>query len=87
MGLQSRKIAWGTRDGGFPVCVFEALAELSCIDCGRTISVGEHFTRATRGFRTTQPICLSCRPVAELPAGKTLSRVERGRLHASRASH
>lgn len=86
MGLQSRKVAWGTRQGGYPVCIFEALTTLSCADCGRTIEVGEHFTRGTRGFRITLPLCLSCRPVEELPPGQTPSRVERGRMHSARAS-
>ncbi|HET7035054.1 MAG TPA: hypothetical protein VFI42_05165 [Thermomicrobiaceae bacterium] len=80
MGLQSRKVAWGKRDGGYPVCIFEALVPLTCADCQRTIEVGERFTRGTRGFRTTLPICADCRQVEELPPGQQLSRVSRGRM-------
>ena len=83
MGLQSRKVAWGKRDGGYPVCIFEALVPLTCADCQGTIEVGEHFTRGTRGFRTTLPIGAACRPVEELPAGQQLSRVSRGRMLGS----
>ena len=85
MGLQSRKVGWGKRNGGYPVCIFEALVPLTCADCQQPIDVGQRFTRGTRGFRTTLPICLDCRPVEALPDGQMVSRIARGRMLGSRA--
>ena len=90
MGLQSRKVGWGKRDGGYPVCIFEALVPVQCADCGAEIQPGERFTRATRSFRTTAPLCLTCRPVEALPPGERVSPLDRFRAnsaHTGNASH
>ena len=62
---QSRKAGWAEVHG-YPVCLFEALIELNCSDCGALIPPGATFTRAIRAHRTTAPVCRECRPVAPL---------------------
>lgn len=62
---QSRKAGW-VGVNGYPVCLFEALTDLTCADCGALIPAGETFTRAVRSRRTTAPICRACRPVEPL---------------------
>ena len=58
---QSRKVGWASFDGR-RVRIFEALEPVTCADCGDTIDTGATFTRAVRAFRTTMPLCQSCRP-------------------------
>jgi hypothetical protein len=66
MTKQSKKVGWGQNGGTRPICLFEALVDLECADCGGRIAAGEIFTRAVREYRVTAPVCLSCRPVTLL---------------------
>ena len=70
MTKQSKKVGWGRNGGTRPICLFEALVDLQCADCGARITVGDIFTRAVREYRVTAPVCLACRPVKLLDAAE-----------------
>jgi hypothetical protein len=48
-----------------PRAVYEALAPLACAACGRTIAVGDRFTRRRQATGGVSPACRACAPFAE----------------------
>jgi len=72
--VKSHQVGRATLDTGVVTTAYRAVAELACSVCGRPIAPGVLFSRRTRrtplhasiqttGAMTTEPICVTCRPL------------------------
>ncbi len=72
--VKSHRVGRVTLDTGVVTTAYRAVVALECVQCGRTIALGEIFSRQNRraprgasiqttGTMTTEPICITCRPL------------------------
>jgi len=78
-GVKSHRVGRATLATGAFTTAYHAVVAFACIACGRTIAPGELFSRQTRhtptgalGRPTTDPICVTCRPLHLQDSGESL---------------
>ncbi len=80
---KSHRVGRATLDTGVVTSAYRAAVEITCNQCGRTIAEGELFSRQTRraplhahiqttAVMTTEPICVTCRPLRLEDVGEGL---------------
>jgi len=82
-GVKSNRVGRATLDDGVVTTAYRAVVAFECALCGRPIAPGVLFSRQTRrtplhasiqttGAMTTDPVCVTCRPLRLEDAGEDL---------------
>jgi len=68
--VRSHRVGRATLDDGVVTTAYRAVVAFECVECAKAIAPGTLFSRRPRrtppgmfGLTTTDPICLTCRPL------------------------
>lgn len=77
--VKSNRVGRATLAGGVITIAYRAVAAFECVECAGVIPSGALFSRQTRriptgamGSPTTDPICVTCRPLRLEDTGEGL---------------
>ncbi len=77
--MKSHRVGRATLVSGVVTTVYRAVTTFTCVQCAGTIAPGVLFSRQTRrtptgalGVTTTDPVCVTCRPLRLDDAGNAV---------------
>lgn len=76
--IRSNRVGRATLTSGVATTAYRAVITFACVECAGTIAPGALFSRQTRrtpsrgvGMPTTDPVCVTCRPLRLDDSGET----------------